>query len=100
MNETLQKIITTIMTLAVPYIKELIESKVVPLLKRKAYEKVNSKIDALIEDLAQNASKILSEENDIKKAAYIEGSKLGVDTLRILSEKLAKAANEIEKVIV
>lgn len=100
MNETLQKIITKIMMLAVPYIKELIESKVVPLLKRKAYEKVNSKIDALIEDLAQNASKILSEENDTKKAAYIEGSKLGVDTLRILSEKLAKAANEIEKVIV
>lgn len=100
MNKTtFQEIIKTILALAIPYIKELIESKVVPVLKRKAYEKVNTKIDALIEDLAQNAGKILTEENEVKKAAYIEGTKLGTDTLRILSEKLAKAADEIEAVL-
>ena len=99
MNESLLNIIKTILTLAVPYIKELIESKVVPILKRKAYEKANERIDKLIEDLAQNASKIHSETNEVKKNAYIEGSKLGLATLRVLAEKLIKAADEIEKVL-
>ena len=71
----------------------------VPTLKRKTYEKVDTKVDNLIEDLAQNASKISAEENEVKRLAYIEGTKLGVDTLRAIAEKLTKAADEIEKVL-
>ena len=99
MNETLLEIIKTLLNLTVPFIQELIKSKVVPFLKRKAYEKVDAKVDNLIEDLAQNASKISAEENEVKKLAYIEGTKLGVDTLRAIAEKLTKAADEIEKAL-
>ena len=88
-----------ILTITVPFIKELIQSKVVPTLKRKGYEKLSNKADDIIEDLAQNASKIAKEENDLKKEAYLEGTKLGIDTLRAVAEKLNKAADEIEKAV-
>ena len=93
------EIIKTIFMITLPFIQKLIESKVVPTLKRKTYEKVDTKVDILIEDLAQNASKISAEENEVKRLAYIEGTKLGVDTLRAIAEKLTKAADEIAKVL-
>lgn len=95
----LTEIIKAILVLTLPYIKQLIESKVVPALKRKAYEKVDIKVDNLIKDLAQNAQKIAAEENEVKKLAYIEGTKLGIGTLRAVAKKLNKAADEIEKVL-
>lgn len=99
MNKTLLEALKAILALTIPYITELIKSKVVPVLKRKAYEKVDAKVDKLIEDLAQNASKINNEENEVKKEAYVEGTKLGIETIRAIAEKLNKAADEIEKVI-
>lgn len=99
MNKNLLEVIKTILAITLPYLKELIQSKVVPMLKRKAYEKVDTKIDTLIKDLAQNASKIKQEDNEIKKEAFIEGTKLGIETLRAIAEKLNKSADEIEKVL-
>lgn len=98
-TKILTEAIKAILTITLPFIKQLIESKVVPALKRKAYEAVNKKTDKLIADLAQNASKIKDEENQVKKEAYIEGTKLGIETMRALAEKLNKAADEIEKAI-
>lgn len=99
MNNILQEVIKTILAITIPYIQKLIQSKVVPIFKRKAYEAVDSKVDKLISDLAQNASKITNEKDEFKKLAYIEGTKLGVETLRAVAEKLNKAACEIEKVL-
>lgn len=99
MNEMLLQAIKFILTITVPFIKELIQSKVVPTLKRKGYEKLSNKADYIIKDLAQNASKIAKEENELKKEAYLEGTKLGIDTLRAVAEKLNKAADEIEKAV-
>ena len=96
----LAEAIKIILALTIPYIKELVLSKVVPAIKRKAYAKVDAKINALIRDLAQNASKIKDETNENKKLAYIEGTKLGIETVRAISEKLNKAADEIEKAII
>ena len=93
------EIIKKILVLTVPYIMDLIKSEVVPFFKRRMYERVNYRADKLIQDLAQNAMKIAHEENEIKKAAYIEGTKLGIDTLRALADKLDQAADEIEKVL-
>lgn len=92
-------IIQTILTITLPIIKNLIASKVVPFMKRKAYEKVDGKVDDLIKDLAQNAGKIKDETDELKKLAYIEGTKLGVDTLRAIATKLNQASDEIEKVL-
>lgn len=88
-----------IFALTAPYIKDLIESKVVPVLKRKAYEKLDEKADKLIEDLAQNANKIASTNDPIKKAAFVEGTKLGIETLRAMASKFNQAAGEIEKAL-
>lgn len=99
MNEKLLQTIRFILSLTLPYLKNLVQSKIIPTLKRKAYEKLDDKANKLIEDLAQNASKITNEKDETKKLAYIEGTKLGIETLRALSEKLNKAADEIEKVL-
>ena len=93
------EIIKPLLIITLPLIQNLIESKVVPTLKRKAYEALDKKADKLIVDLAQNAGKIANEENEIKKLAYKEGTKLGVETLKALAEKLNKAAIEIEKAL-
>lgn len=97
--KTILTALKAVLEIVIPYIKQLIKSKVVPTLKRKAYEKLNSKADALIEDLAQNAAKIADEPDISKQAAYVEGTKLGLETLRAIAEKLNKAADEIERVI-
>ena len=99
MNPMLLEALKFILTLAIPAIKQLVESQVVPRLKRLAYEKLDSKVDNLIKDLAQNASKIDEQDNEAKKFAYTEGTKLGLDTVRAVAEKLNKAADEIEKVL-
>lgn len=91
--------IKKILLLTAPFIKKLIEAKVVPAVKRRLYEKVDVKIDKLIEDLAQNVSKIKDETDEVKKLAYIEGSQLGIDMLRAMSTKLAKAADAIEEAL-
>lgn len=93
------EILSSILVITLPFIKKLIQSTVVPFLKRTAYEKLDNRVDALIQDLAQNAGKIATEDNEAKKFAYQEGTKLGIDTLRAIAEKLNMAANEIEKVL-
>lgn len=95
----LMELLQAILAITIPFIKELIQSKVVPAIKRKAYQRLDDRADKLIEDLAQNASKIKDEENELKRDAYIEGTKLGIETIRALAEKLNKAADEIEKVL-
>ena len=77
MNETIK----IVLALTIPYLKELILSKVVPAVKRRAYAAADSKINTLINDLAQNAAKISKEDNPVKKEAYIEGTRLGIDTI-------------------
>ena len=89
-------IVKQLLILTTPFIKKLIESKVVPAIKRRLYEKVDVKINNLIEDLAQNVSKIATEKDELKKLAYIEGSRLGMDTLKAMGEKLIQVANQID----
>jgi len=91
--------LATILTITLPFIQKLIESTVVPYIKRLAYERVDNKIDKLIQDLAQNASKIATEENEAKKYGYETGTRLGIDTIRAIALKLNKAADEIEKAL-
>ena len=95
----IQEIIKALWVVTLPLIKQLIESKVVPFLKRRAYERVDYRVNKLISDLAQNAAKIAKEENEVKRLAYIEGTKLGIETIRAIADKLEQAANKIEKVL-
>lgn len=92
-------LLLTILQATLPFIKKLIDSQVVPFLKRKMYERVDSKVDKLIKDLAQNAGKIKDEENETKKYAFVEGTKLGLETFRAIADKINKACDEIEKAL-
>ena len=89
----------TILALTLPFIQNLVQSTIVPVVKRKAYQTFDDEANRVIEDLAENAGKIKNEENPIKRTAYIDGTKLGVQTLRALADKLQKASDEIEKAI-
>jgi hypothetical protein len=95
----LVEIVKSILTATLPFIMELIKSKVVPAVKRRAYEKLDEKADNLILDLAQNAAKIKDADDSTKLAAYTEGTKLGLEAIRAIAEKLNKAADEIEKAL-
>lgn len=88
--------IIQILALTTPYIIKLIKSYAIPAIKRKLYQKLDKKADNLIQDLAQNASKINNETDNSKKEAYIEGTKLGIETLRALGNKLIQASDVIE----
>ena len=88
-----------ILGLTMPFLAELFKSYAVPAIKRRAYQVLDRRADSLIEDLAQNASKIKNEEDDTKRLAYIEGTKLGLDTIKALGEKLIKAAEVINEAL-
>ncbi len=90
-------IIKSILEITLPFIYSLIQSKFVPAIKRKGYEKLDDYADKIIEDLAQNASKIKKETNETKRLAYCEGTQLGIEMLRALADKFNKAADEISK---
>ena len=91
--------ILELLTLVLPFIEKLIESTVVPAIKRKAYQRLDEFTNDRIEDLANLVEKINKEENAIKKQAHLEGLKLGVATLEAVAEKLNAAAIEFKKVI-
>lgn len=87
---------TGLLTITRPLIRNLILSKAVPAIKRFMYQKADKVIDKVLNDLAQNASKIKDEQNETKKLAYIEGSRLGLEMIKAIAEKILKAANVIE----
>lgn len=95
MNEVLKNLLL----LAIPFIKDLIESKVVPRLKRKAYERLDDFTNDRIEDLGLLVDKINATDDEVKKQAHLEGLRLGVATLKAIAEKLAVACAEFEKVL-
>lgn len=93
------ELLKPILSIVLPMIQQLIQSTVVPKLKRKGYEAVNDLVDSKVEDLAQNIGKIKNETNPIKKAALVEGSKLGIEFFRALGNKLIQVADTLEKEI-
>ncbi len=88
--------IVKILELALPYLKDLIESKVVPVLKRKAYERLNDFASDSIEDLTELYEKILNTEDEMKKKAHLEGFKLGVEAIGAIGSKLVEASEVLK----
>lgn len=96
---TMNEVLKNLLLFAIPFIKELIESKVVPTLKRKAYERLDDFTNDRIEDLAVLVDKINATNDPIKKKAHIEGLKLGVATLKAIAEKITLACVEFDKIL-
>lgn len=86
-----------IFSIVEPLIAKLIESTVVPMLKRKAYEKLHSFATDMVEDLVNLKAKAANSDNPVKKLAYEEGIKLGSATLRGVGNMLIQASDELDK---
>ena len=91
--------IISLLTVVIPVIQKLIESKVVPALKRKAYQRLDDFTNDRIEDLGNLVDKIKACEDERKKQAHLEGLKLGAEAIKAIGEKLTKAAVEFERVL-
>lgn len=94
-----KSIIVKILAFALPYIKELIESKVVPALKRRAYEHLDEFASDRIQDLTDLYEKIQTTENATKKEAHLEGFKLGVEAIGAIGKKLVEASECLKGLI-
>ena len=93
------KIMENILVMVLPFIKDLISSKVVPILKRKAYQRLDDFTNDVIENLAQLVEKIKKETNTIKREAHLEGFRLGIKTLRAIAKKIIDACDLMEEEI-
>lgn len=85
-------IIQNLLMIAIPYIKELIESKVVPYLIRRSYEIFDSKSNRMIEKLTTLVTKIEATADETKRKRHLEGFKLGVETIEVIGKKLLEAS--------
>lgn len=92
-------LLSELLAFALPYLKKLIESKIVPALKRKAYERLDDFASDRIEDLSELLEKIKKTDNEEKKKRHLEGFKLGVEALTAIGEKLQKAGELLAKEI-
>ena len=91
--------IIELLTLVLPIIKKLIESKVVPMIKRKAYQRLDDFTNDRIEDLSCLVEKINNCDDEIKRKAHLEGLRLGIEAIRAIGDKLLLAASEFERMI-
>lgn len=94
-----KEIITALLSAALPYIKELIESKVVPALIRKSYEMFDNRANKVIQKLTDLVEKIRETQDEEKKERHLEGFKLGVDTIEVIGKKLLEAAKILREEI-
>ena len=95
----MKDLLKNIMLFVLPYIQELIASKVVPALKRKGYERLNDLVNDRLEDLANLVDKIKAETNEVKREAHLEGFRLGIKTLRAISKTITDACNKLEEIV-
>ena len=92
---SLKNAIFKLFTITAPSILRLIRSKVIPNLKTKAYEHLDSFVDDRIEDLCLLVDKAKKTDDAIKKQAHLEGISLGCQTLNVIGEKLIEASKAI-----
>jgi hypothetical protein len=92
-----KEIIKNLLMLALPYIKKLIESQVVPFLIRRSYEIFDNKANHMIEKLAALMEKIKNTNDIEKQKHHIEGFKLGIATIKVIGQKLVDASVTLEK---
>ncbi len=92
-----KEIITVLLGFVLPYIEELIKSKVIPAIIRKSYETFDNKANNIIKKLVALLEKIKATDDINKKNRHLEGFTLGVKTIKAIGEKLIKAAEVLEE---
>lgn len=92
-----KKLIQPLLAMVLPLIKEFIESKVVPALIRKTYQKFDDYSNKMIEKLTDLVEKIKNTEDEKKRKRHLDGFELGLKTLRVIADKLTQACNILDK---
>ena len=90
------QIIQMLLPVILPFIEKLIESTAVPFLQRKTYERYNEFTSERLHSLAILKQKLEVAPDGIKKEAYMEGLKLGTDTLRAVAETIIKGCDVLD----
>lgn len=88
----IKEIIQPLLQIALPLIQQFIKSTVIPKIIRKSYERFDTYANDIIESLSDLVEKIKAEENEEKKLAHINGFKLGIKTIRAISNKMLQAS--------
>ena len=94
-----KELLQPILQLALPYIKEFIDSVVVPKIIRKSYEKFDDYSNKMIEKLSDLVEKIHNTDDEAKRKRHLEGFEIGLKTLRAIAEKLIKACDILDNEI-
>lgn len=92
-----KELIQPLLEVAMPCIKELIQSVIVPKIIRNSYEKFDDYSNIMIEKLTDLVDKIRNTEDEEKRKRHIEGFELGLKTLRVIAQKLEKACDILDK---
>lgn len=92
-----KELVQPLLELAIPYLKEFIDSIVVPKIVRKSYEKFDDYSNKMIEKLSDLVEKIKNTNDEEKRKRHLEGFELGLKTLRVIAEKLLKACDILDK---
>lgn len=93
----IKEIIAALLTITMPYIKELIESKVVPAIRRKGFEAFDKKGNQLIQKTLERLEEAKNLNDTNKRNLILGGIKLEIATLRAMGAKLIDVANALEK---
>lgn len=91
----LKNTIIKLLSLTGPTIIRLIRSKIIPNLKCKAYEHLDSFVDDRIEDLCILVEKAKNTSDALKKKSHLEGISLGCQALNVIGVKLIEASKTI-----
>jgi len=90
-------ILTKAVTWAWPFIQKMIESKVIPAAIRKMYEFFDVQKNYIVEKLFELFEKWEATLDPIKKAAHLEGLKLGIATIEAIGKSLVEVAEILNK---
>lgn len=93
----LEQVITTVQILT-PYVKKIVEEKIIPWAKKQYYAAVNKTVVRMLKKLAELGEKTIICEDKAKKERHKVGFKLGYEfvcTLEILVKEAKQTLSQI-----
>ena len=91
--------IQNVIMFAYPLLEKVLSEKILPKLKKRAYEHVDSFIDDRLEDLSNLLDKAFSTDDPDKKEKHLKGAQIGSNAMRLMANKILEACDVIDKEI-
>lgn len=98
MKEQFKAQITTAITILTPYVKEIIQEKIIPWAKKQYYKKLEKTMNKCFLKLTELGEKILTCTDAAKKTKHIVGFKLGYEFVKSLKIVVVKAEEVLTEI--